>query len=92
MHQYVLPLLHLTVQSSEPMCREAELQNQKLEELREVKEASEKELEEVLEVSRANTQAIRDALEAEAASEKQALTEGNLGVFWIYYSARFLLY
>ena len=43
-----------------------------------MKEASEKELEEVLEVSRGNTQAIRDALEAEAASEKQALIEGNL--------------
>ena len=55
-----------------------ELQKQKLEEIRLVKEASEKELEEVLEVSRGNTQAIRDALEAEAASEKQALIEGNL--------------
>ena len=54
-----------------------ELQKQKLEEIRLVKEASEKELEEVLEVSRGNTQAIRDALEAEAASEKQALIEGN---------------
>ena len=42
-----------------------------------MKEASEKELEEVLEVSRGNTQAIRDALEAEAASEKEALIEGN---------------
>ena len=54
-----------------------ELQKQKLEEIRLVKEASEKELEEVLEVSRGNTQAIRDALEAEAASEKEALIKGN---------------